>query len=75
MDDPDPDAKVIFVDTESLNRATMQLNFEDLEIGSDLILIDDGDNVVNFFSKMLKNIVTEEIATAVETVDSNNREI
>ena len=75
MDDPDPDAKVIFVDTESLNRATMQLNFEDLEIGSDLILIDDRDNVVNFFSKMLKNIVTEEIATAVETVDSNNREI
>ena len=52
-------AKIVYVDEQFSNRAAMQINFEDMDIGKNLILKKDGHKVVNFFSTLVKCIETE----------------
>ena len=52
-------AKIVYVDEQLSNRASIQINFEDMDIVNNLILINDGHKVVSFFSTLIKSIETE----------------
>ena len=58
MNDQNLNAKVIYVDEQAINRAAIQMNFEDIDIGNNLILIEDGHKVVSFFSTLMQSIET-----------------
>jgi hypothetical protein len=45
--------QIVYVDEQFSNRAAMQINFEDMDIGKNLILKKDGHKVVSFFSTLI----------------------